>query len=40
MGGRSLSAHLARPAVKRAFNRITGIIFLGFGAALLRAKAA
>jgi len=24
--------------VKRAFNRITGVIFVGFGAALLRAK--
>jgi len=40
MGGRSLSAHLARPTVKRAFNRLTGIIFIGFGAALLRAKSA
>jgi threonine/homoserine/homoserine lactone efflux protein len=40
MGGRSLSVHLAKPAVKRAFNRVTGIIVLGFGAALLRAKTA
>jgi threonine/homoserine/homoserine lactone efflux protein len=39
MGGRSLSVHLARPSVKRAFNRVTGVIFVVFGAALLRAKA-
>lgn len=38
LGGRSLSGYLARPAVKRAFNRVTGVIFVGFGLALLRTK--
>lgn len=37
-GGRSLSRYLARPVVKRAFNRMTGVIFVGFGLSLLRAK--
>ena len=37
-GGRSLSRHLARPSIKRAFNRLTGAIFVGFGLLLLRAK--
>ena len=39
-GGRSLSGYLSRPAVKRAFNRATGLIFIGFGLALLRTKPA
>ncbi len=40
LGGRSLSRYLAKPAVKRAFNRVTGAIFVGFGLALLRVKPA
>ncbi|BCI72253.1 lysE type translocator family protein [Sphingomonas sp. S17] len=40
LGGRSLSRYLNRPAVKRAFNRVTGAIFMGFGLALLRVKPA
>jgi threonine/homoserine/homoserine lactone efflux protein len=40
LGGRSLSRHLARPALRRAFDRITGGIFIGFGIALLRVKPA
>lgn len=40
LGGRSLSRHLARPAIKRVFNRVTGAIFIGFGAALLRVRPA
>ncbi len=39
-GGRSLSAYLDRPSVKRGFNRVTGLIFIGFGLALFRAKLA
>lgn len=39
-GGRSLSRHLARPSTKRIFNRVTGAIFFGFGAILLKAKPA
>ena len=38
LGGRSLSRHLRRPALKRAFNRVTGGIFIGFGLALLRVR--
>jgi threonine/homoserine/homoserine lactone efflux protein len=38
LGGRSLSRHLARPAIRRWFNRVTGTIFIGFGLALLRAE--
>jgi len=38
LGGRSLSRHIARPPVKRWFNRATGGIFMGFGMALLRVK--
>jgi threonine/homoserine/homoserine lactone efflux protein len=37
-GGRSLSRYLSRPAVKRAFDRVTGVIFIGFGLALLKVK--
>lgn len=40
LGGRSLSRHMSRPAIKRAFDRITGVIFIGFGLALLRTKPA
>ena len=37
-GGRKLALHLTRPALKRAFNRLTGGIFAGFGLALLRVR--
>lgn len=40
LGGSSLARHMNRPAIKRAFNRITGVIFVGFGLALLKAKPA
>lgn len=40
LGGRSLARHLGRPAVKRAFNRVTGVIFVGFGLALLKTQPA
>ncbi|WP_420137067.1 LysE family translocator [Sphingomonas sp.] len=40
VGGRSLSRFLGKPATKRAFNRVTGAIFVGFGLALLEAKTA
>ncbi|WP_294271138.1 LysE family translocator [uncultured Sphingomonas sp.] len=40
LGGRSLSRHLGRPNVKRAFNRATGAIFMGFGLMLLKVKPA
>lgn len=35
LGGRSLARHLTRPRVRRWFDRATGGIFIGFGAALL-----
>jgi len=35
LGGRGLARHLARPALKKGFNRLTGTIFIGFGALLL-----
>lgn len=40
LGGRSLSRSFARPAIRRAFDRVTGVIFIGFGVALLRMKPA
>lgn len=40
LGGHSLSRYLNKPAVKRAFNRMTGAIFVGFGLALLKVKPA
>ena len=36
LGGRGLARHLARPALKKWFNRLTGTIFIGFGVLLLR----
>jgi threonine/homoserine/homoserine lactone efflux protein len=39
-GGHSLSRYLTRPAIRRAFNRVTGVIFIGFGLMLLKAKPA
>lgn len=38
LGGRSLARYLSRPGIKRAFDRVTGVIFIGFGLALLRVK--
>ncbi|MPS69801.1 LysE family translocator [Novosphingobium aerophilum] len=40
MAGGSLSRHLRKPSVKRVFNRVTGSIFVGFGAALLTSRTA
>lgn len=34
-GGRTLARYLTRPALRRAFDRVTGGIFIGFGLALL-----
>ena len=39
IGGRSLARHLTRPRVRRWFDRATGGIFIGFGAALLASRA-
>ncbi len=38
-GGRTLARYLTRPALRRAFDRVTGGIFIGFGLALLRVRA-
>ncbi|WP_158807660.1 LysE family translocator [Beijerinckia sp. L45] len=38
--GRSLSRYMGRLAIRRAFDRVTGVIFIGFGLALLRARPA
>ncbi|MBU6269154.1 MAG: LysE family translocator [Sphingomonadales bacterium] len=40
LGGRGLSGWLQRPASQRLFNRMTGVVFVGFGAALLRSHKA
>lgn len=40
LGGRSLAGHLARPSLRRIFDRVTGTIFIGFGLLLLRTKPA
>jgi threonine/homoserine/homoserine lactone efflux protein len=40
LAGGSLSRQLRKPPLKRTFNRLTGAIFLGFGALLLRARPA
>ncbi|MGH6744256.1 threonine/homoserine/homoserine lactone efflux protein [Novosphingobium sp. PhB57] len=40
LAGGSLSTHLRKPSVKRLFNRVTGSIFVGFGAALLTSRTA
>lgn len=37
-GGRSLSHYLVRPYIKRIFNRVTGAIFVGFAALLLKTR--
>lgn len=38
LGGRSLAAWLAPANRRRVFNRLTGLIFIGFGGALLGAR--
>ncbi|MET0497427.1 MAG: LysE family translocator [Steroidobacteraceae bacterium] len=38
-GGQTLARYLAAPRVKKAFDRLTGVIFVGFGIALLRHRA-
>ena len=38
LGGRTLARGLTRPALKRAFDRVTGGIFVGFGIALFAAR--
>lgn len=38
--GGSLSRQLRKPSLKKAFNRMTGTIFIGFGAMLLKARPA
>ncbi len=38
LGGQSLARHLVRPRVRRWFDRVTGGIFVGFGAALLASR--
>ena len=38
LGGRSLAIYLRKPTIKKIFNRITGVIFWGFGLVLLRAS--
>lgn len=37
-GGQTLARYLTRPALRRAFDRATGVIFVGFGLALLRVR--
>ena len=37
-GGQQLVRYLAAPRVKKAFDRATGVIFIGFGLALLRQR--
>ncbi len=38
LGGQSLARYLRRPGLQRAFDRATGVIFIGFGIALLRVR--
>ncbi len=40
LGGRSLSRYMARASVRRVFDRVTGAIFVAFGAALFTARLA
>lgn len=39
LGGRSIAGYLTRPALKRAFDRLTGGIFVAFGLAMLGTRA-
>jgi threonine/homoserine/homoserine lactone efflux protein len=36
LGGRTLAGYLSRPAWQRGFDRATGVVFVGFGLALLK----
>lgn len=36
--GKGLARHLGKPALRRAFDRLAGTVFIGFGALLLRFK--
>ncbi|MCQ9154095.1 LysE family translocator [Acidomonas methanolica] len=38
LGGRKLARLIGTPRMKRLFNRVTGTVFLGFGAVLLRGR--
>ena len=40
LGGRGMARWLERPAAQRAFNRLTGAVFMGFGAMLLKSHRA
>jgi len=40
LGGRGLATWLERPSAQRLFNRLTGAVFMGFGALLLRTQKA
>lgn len=40
LAGGSLSRQLRKPGLKRVFNRVTGAIFVGFGAMLLKTRPA
>lgn len=39
LGGRTLANYLRRPTIRTIFNRVTGVIFCGFGIMLLRVSA-
>lgn len=39
LGGRRLARHLTRASWQKAFNRVTGAVFVGFGAALMGYRA-
>lgn len=39
LGGRRLARHLTKPGRQRLFNRVTGALFVAFGAALIGARA-
>ena len=36
LGGRTFAGYLSRPAWQRGFDRATGVVFVGFGLALLK----
>ena len=38
LGGQKLAAYLTRPKLRRLFDRVTGGLFIGFGAALLGSR--
>lgn len=39
LGGRGIAGFLTRPGLKKAFNRLTGSIFVAFGLALVGSRA-